>query len=89
MGALVSSAAASPPIGDPFDPTFPVAQHLCTVQGGEFEFFGPGAFYQCFKSSGFSKGQLNAGRGVCNAYRGVFAVDAFDSPGYICVEGGA
>jgi hypothetical protein len=59
------------------------------VQGGEFGFSGPGAFYSCIKPSGFSRGELNGARGLCEGgYRGLFVVDAFGTePNYICVLG--
>jgi len=88
---LVASASAMPPIGDPLNPTFPPAQHKCTQAGGEFGFAGPGAFYACLKSSGFSKGELNGARGLCEGgYRGLFFVDALGgdpNSNYICFAG--
>ena len=83
----VVGASASPPIGDPFNPTFPPAQHLCIVQGGDFGFTGPGDFYFCTRTTEFSQGELNGARGLCEGgYRGLFAVDVFgDSPNYICL----
>ena len=73
LGAVAIPALAMPPTGDPSNPTFPPAQHLCNVQGGEFAFFGPGAFYECTKSSEFSRGQVNGARGLCEGgYRGLF-----------------
>ena len=95
MVAVGSASAGSPPVGDPSNPTFPPAQKLCQGQGGVFGFAGPGGFYYCQKPSGsseFSKGQLNAARGLCEGGYGAFNTllypGAFGSgPNYICQFG--
>jgi hypothetical protein len=89
VGLVIAGAAsATPPIGDPFNPTFPPAKHLCEQQGGTFEFAGPGAFYVCTGTTDFSKGQLNGARGLCEGgYKGQLFVNTVTDHDYRCQFG--
>ena len=86
LAVAVAPASAVRPVNEA---TFNALEAVCTSQGGDYFFSGPGAAAAC--TGEFSDAQLRAPRAVCESYRKFgpvfYPVSIGSEPGWLCSFG--